>query len=141
MKNQTNYIIPVLAAVIFDSDGRVLIAQRKPKLHQELKWEFPGGKLKPTESPENCLTREIKEELGIKISIQRLFSAVNFSYSEKNIILLAYISKFVSGDFTLSDHQEVRWVPIKQLSNFDLSPADIPIVEKLIKNFKKISAH
>lgn len=135
MNNPTIHIIPVLAAIILNHDGSVLLAQRKPERMHGLKWEFPGGKLKVKESPENCLAREIEEELGIKISVQQLFSAINYSYPEENIILLAYFSELQSGTFRLTDHAEVRWVPINQLMTFDLSPADIPIVEKLIENY------
>ncbi len=130
-----NKIVPVLAAIIMNHDGSVLLAQRRPDKNNPLKWEFPGGKLKAKESPEYCLAREIQEELGIKISVRQLFSAVNYSYPHENILLLAYFAELLAGSVRLSDHQEVRWVPIEKLNAYDLSPADIPIVEKLIDNY------
>jgi 8-oxo-dGTP diphosphatase len=134
--NSGNPIVPVLAAIILNHDGSVLLAQRKPDKTNALKWEFPGGKLKPHESPENCLAREIEEELGISIAVRQLFSAVNYQYPHGNILLLVYFAELVSGRINLIDHADVRWVPILKLTNFDLSPADIPIVEKLMENFK-----
>jgi len=129
-------ITPVLAAIILNHNGSVLLAQRKPGKTNALKWEFPGGKLKPQESPENCLAREIEEELGISIAVRQLFSAVNYQYPHDNVLLLAYFAELVSGRLNLIDHADVRWVPILKLLNYDLSPADIPIVEKLMENFK-----
>jgi 8-oxo-dGTP diphosphatase len=136
MEGMTNPIIPVLAAIILNHDGSVLLAQRKSEITNPLKWEFPGGKLRIEESPENSLAREISEELGIKIAVQQIFSAVNYSYPHGNILLLAYFAELITGTFQLRDHKEVRWVPIEKLLNYDFSPADIPIVERLMENFK-----
>lgn len=135
MINNNDKITPVLAAIILNHDGTVLLAQRKPERTNPLKWEFPGGKLRIAESPENSLAREIEEELGIKISVRQLFTAVNYSYPHENILLLAYFSELITGSFRLTDHKEVRWVPIDKLQAYDLSPADIPIVERLMENF------
>ncbi|MBN2367087.1 MAG: (deoxy)nucleoside triphosphate pyrophosphohydrolase [Calditrichaeota bacterium] len=129
-------MIPVLAALIFNHDNSVLLAQRKPGKTNALKWEFPGGKLLSGETPESCLAREIEEELGLKISVGQLFSAVNYSYTHANILLLAYFAELVEGRIVLTDHINVRWVSIEKLLTFDLSPADIPIVEKLMENFR-----
>jgi len=137
MRKSNQQIIPVLAAVIFNDRREVLLAQRKSHLSQGLKWEFPGGKLKVGESPESCLKREIREELGIEIEIRKIYLAVNFSYPGKNILLLAYIAGYLSGDFVLVDHQGVEWVPLDRLDKFDFSPADLPIVEKLWMDYEK----
>lgn len=136
MNSLSERIIPVLAAIILNHEGNVLLAQRKPEKVNGLKWEFPGGKLRVKESPENCLTREIEEEMGIKIAVRQLFAAVNYSYPTENIILLAYFAELVSGSFSLTDHKEVRWVPLNKLLHYDLSPADLPIVQRLIENFR-----
>jgi 8-oxo-dGTP diphosphatase len=136
MNSLSERIIPVLAAIILNHEGNVLLAQRKPEKVNGLKWEFPGGKLKIKESPEYCLSREIEEEMGIKIAVRQLFAAVNYSYPEENIILLAYFAELVAGSFSLADHKEVRWVPLNKLLNYDLSPADTPIVQRLIENFR-----
>ena len=134
--NTNNKIVPVLAAIILNHDGNILLAQRKPGRKNELKWELPGGKLKISESPEHCLARELEEELGIKVSVKQLFSAVNYTYPGENILLLAYFAELISGKPRLIDHQEIRWVPITKSVSYQLSPADIPIIEKLIENFE-----
>lgn len=134
--NSISSITPVLAAIIVNHDGTVLLAQRKANRTNPLKWEFPGGKLKIGESPENSLAREIEEELGIKISVRQLFSAVNYSYPHENILLLVYFAELLTGSYHLTDHKELRWVPINKLLNYELSPADKPIAEKLMENFR-----
>ncbi len=136
MNYPSEQIIPVLAAIILNHDGSVLLAQRRADKTNPLKWEFPGGKLKVKESPEFCLAREIEEELGLKIVVRQLFSAVNYSYPHENILLLAYFAELISGALRLSDHKEVRWVPIEKLVTYEFSAADIPIVERLVENFK-----
>lgn len=130
-------IIPVLAAIIFNKNKEVLLAQRNAQLSQPLLWEFPGGKLKIHESPEDCLKREIREELGIEIEIKTIFTAVNFSYKEKNILLLAYIARFKSGEISLTDHRQVKWSVVEGLLKYDISPADLPIVKKLIRESRE----
>lgn len=135
---QDGGIVPVLAAIILNHDSRVLLAQRKPGKSNALKWEFPGGKLKAGESPESCLAREIEEELGLKISVNKIFSAVNYTYPHASILLLAYSAELTGGRISLNDHVNIQWVPIEKLITFDLSPADIPVVEKLMDNFKGI---
>lgn len=125
--------MPVLAGVIFNEHRRVLLAQRKSGLSREMKWEFPGGKLKIGESPEDCLRREIAEELGINITVKRIFCAVNHSYPDRKILLLAYLCQFASGEFKLSDHRDIHWVAINEILDWELSEADIPIAEKLVQ--------
>lgn len=124
-------IIPVLAAIIRDERGQVLIARRKSHLSNGGKWEFPGGKLFPGESPEQCLQREIREEMGIEIEVLGPFQLVNFSYPEKSILLIGYNCRFAGGDWHLTDHDQIRWVEKPRLGEYNFSAADLPIVEKL----------
>lgn len=124
-------IIPVLAAIIRDEAGRVLAARRKPHLSNGGKWEFPGGKLFSGESPEQCLAREIREEMGIEIEVLEPFHLVNFSYPEKSILLIGYVCRFAGGNWHLTDHDQIRWVEKNSLGEYDFSAADLPIVEKL----------
>ncbi len=136
MTSANHHILPVLAALILNDKNEILIAQRKSNISQGLKWEFPGGKLKSGETPESCLVREIQEELGIQIEINQIFTAVNHSYTDKNILLLAYLSNFIGGEFHLTDHIGVHWVQIQELAQYDLSDADYPIAEKLSGYFQ-----
>lgn len=130
MKHNQHFI-PVLAALIKNEKGEFLIAQRKPMLNNGGKWEFPGGKLQLGEVPEDCLTREIKEELGIEIIVEDPFQIVNQPYSERSILLISYFCEYVSGDINLKDHDQVEWVKPDLLIQYDLSEPDKTIAAKL----------
>jgi len=130
-KKKDRQIIPVLAAIVQNTGGNILIARRKPELSNGGKWEFPGGKLLFGESPEDCLKREIQEEMGIDIAVKSPYHLVNFGYGEKAILLIGYRCEFLGGQWKLLDHDRVLWVGIEKLSEYDFSAADIPIVHKL----------
>ncbi|KJR96073.1 MAG: NUDIX hydrolase [Peptococcaceae bacterium BRH_c4a] len=120
----------VTAAVITDQD-RVLITQRKKNSNQGLKWEFPGGKMEEGEDPEGCLIREIKEELDIDIAVQDIFKVVMHRYGDRNILLLAYLCSHAGGDPAPLECNNIAWVPVKRLMDFDLAAADVPVAAKL----------
>jgi len=121
----------VSAAIIVNGD-KILIAQRGPKYKLEFKWEFPGGGIEDGETPEECIVREIFEELNIKIRVDKFFDQSFYEYPHAQILLLAYIATWVSGEITLNDeHIGYRWVTVEELADYDFSPADIPLVQKL----------
>lgn len=95
-------------------------------------WEFPGGKVEPGESPEECLYRELKEELCIETKIGLFFGESCYDYGTKEIRLLCYVVEYLSGTFTLNDHDEIRWLQTHQLLDLRWAPADLPLVEKLV---------
>ena len=124
-------MINVVAGVIRDENGKILITQRNLKKAQGGLWEFPGGKIEPNETKENAIVREIKEELEIDIQVENYLAEKVFNYPEKDINLIALECKKVSGDIKLLEHEDYRWVTNKELDNFEFAPADIFIVEKL----------
>ncbi|MFQ5584559.1 MAG: (deoxy)nucleoside triphosphate pyrophosphohydrolase, partial [Calditrichia bacterium] len=121
-----------VAAVIRNASGNILVAKRNPRLSNGGKWEFPGGKLGVDEIPEECLKREILEELGIEIEVKTVFHVVNSVVPDKSILLIAYNCRFRKGEFTLSDHDEIRWLSPAEILNLNLSEPDIPVARKLI---------
>jgi len=129
-------MIDVTAAII-EKDSRILIAQRAAGKHLEHKWEFPGGKIEPGETPEVCLARELKEEFGITAEIKEFVAESVFSYGEKTIRLLGYRAKYVHGEFSLAVHEAIAWVRPDELMEFDLAPADIPIARALTTSLRK----
>jgi len=131
-------MVVVTAALIVDS-RKILIAQRKAGSHMELKWEFPGGKLEAGEKPEQCLVREIKEELELDIEVLDIYKVVMHDYDEKTVLLLCYKCKLSGGTANAADCNAFRWVDGEQLELFDYAPADIGIVEK-IKNDSSLLA-
>lgn len=123
-------IIKVTAAIL-EKDGRIIIAQRKSSDHLSGKWEFPGGKIEPGETPEECLARELSEEFDIDVAIGAFLGSNDHHYDHVSIELMAYRAVWIGGAITMNDHKAYRWVTIDQLTEFDFAPADIPFVEML----------
>jgi 8-oxo-dGTP diphosphatase len=125
-------MIDVTAAILIEN-GRVLIARRRPGASQAGMWEFPGGKIRPNESPAQCLKREIQEELGIEIAVGEFFGESVYAYEDKTIRLLAYRVRAEGGEMSRNDHAELAWVAIADLGRYRFCPADVPFTEKLRK--------
>jgi len=124
----------IVTAAAMMKNGKVLIAQRQAGSHMEYRWEFPGGKLEPDETPEECIVREIKEELDMEIEVIDIYKVVKFKYEEKDILLLCYLCKVMKGEGETLECNDFRWVGKDELAGFDFVPADLPIVEKLMKD-------
>jgi len=122
-----------VTAAIWIEHGRVLIARRRPGASQAGLWEFPGGKVRPEESPAQCLTREIKEELGVRIVVGEFFGESIYAYEEQTVRLLAYRVRAAAGVLSANDHAELAWVDKADLDRYRFCPADVPFVEKLRK--------
>lgn len=123
----------MVTAAVIERDGRVLIAKRKNGWRFAGKWEFPGGKIEPNETPEECLRRELREELGIETEIGNFFCSSTYAYPHATVQLLVYRAFHVSGEYTLYDHQEIRWVLPEDLLQYDFPEADNLVIEKLIQ--------
>lgn len=124
-------MIQVAAAIIF-RDNQVLIAKRAAHKSLAGYWEFPGGKIEAGETPEQCLLRELKEELELIVKVDRHLMDQVHDYGDFMITLKAYTCSFVKGQLTLTDHDEVQWVKVIDLLSYQLAPADIPVAKKLI---------
>jgi 8-oxo-dGTP diphosphatase len=123
-------MIDVTAAILIEH-GRVLIARRRPGASQAGLWEFPGGKVRPGESPEQCLKREILEELGVQVAVGEFFGENVHAYEDQTIRLLAYGVRVKSGTISANDHAELAWVAVADLHRYRFCPADVPLTEKL----------
>lgn len=120
-------IIDVTAAIV-ERDGKFLIARRAKGKHMGNKWEFPGGRIEDGESPEQCLQRELQEELGIAAIIKDFVAESVFDYGNKIVRLLGYKAEYISGDFKLTAHSEIKWVKIDEFNDFEFCAADIPLI-------------
>jgi 8-oxo-dGTP diphosphatase len=120
----------VTAAIIIQNN-KVLIAQRAPSDALAGMWELPGGKIEPGESPQQCLKREIREELEVEIDVLDFFGESIHRYDHGEIRLLAYFCRWTGGDFALKVHSRIEWVGSDELDRFDFAPADIPLAEEL----------
>ncbi|MDL1973095.1 MAG: 8-oxo-dGTP diphosphatase MutT [Deltaproteobacteria bacterium] len=121
-----------VTAAIIENDGKILIAKRKSDDRLKGRWELPGGKIRGGETPEQCLKREIKEELGIDIEVGRFFTSSKFTYPHISIELLVYFAKWKGGDIRVLAHDEVRWVYPHELLDYSFADADLPVVKRLI---------
>ena len=126
--------IPVVAAVIEDGRGCVLVAQRPPHKHLALKWEFPGGKVDAGESPEAALIRELREELGIDTEIVRPLPRFTHDYGTVVIAMIPFVCRLAPGSAAphLHEHVALRWVPPTELATLDIAAADLPVVAALL---------
>jgi 8-oxo-dGTP diphosphatase len=127
-------MIEVAAAIIENEHGQILIARRKKGKAQEGLWEFPGGKIENNETIEECLKRELLEEMNIKIWPYEPFGVNDHYYGSTHIRLYAHKAKFVSGELILVDHDQYEWVYYKDLEEYEFAPADVKFVKNLIGN-------
>jgi 8-oxo-dGTP diphosphatase len=125
-------MIDVTAAILQNNIGDILIAKRKKGKALEGFWEFPGGKVEVNETPKECLIRELKEEMSINVLVEEYVGESIYEYEGKNCIrLLAFKGRIISGEINLKDHDQYKWVSIKELKEVKLAPADIPIIEMI----------
>jgi len=126
--------IEVVAGVIFNNLGEVLITKRKLSKTNGGKWEFPGGKIEKNENEKDALTRELKEELNIEVEIvEKLLTTKS---RDSRIILHSFKVILLKNEIVLNEHDEYKWLKIKDLSNYSFTEADLKILEFLILNYK-----
>jgi 8-oxo-dGTP diphosphatase len=116
----------VTAAIII-REGKVLLARRKQGEALAGFWEFPGGKVEPGETPEECLRRELKEELGIAAAVGDMLAESEYQYAAGAVRLLAMETRIVEGELALTVHDRADWVASSDLDCYNLAPADKPI--------------
>ena len=124
-------MITVVAAAI-ERDGLILIGQRKSTAHHPLKWEFPGGKVDPGETPETALIRELAEELSIEASIAGEIARYEYRYPGKEAILLVFyrVTEF-RGEPVNRAFEKIAWVSPEKLSEYDFLEGDVDFVDLL----------
>ena len=123
--------ILVVAAALYDDDGRVLIAERPVGKHMAGRWEFPGGKVNAGESEAQALARELREELGVAVVASRPFMRLAHSYADRDVELSMWIVEDFDGQPQSLDGQRLKWVPPAQLVDEDILEADRPFVDAL----------
>ena len=127
-------MIDVTCAIIRNEDNEVLVVQRGEKTDHPLKWEFPGGKTSGNESHEECIIREVKEELSMEIIICRTLSPVEHDYGHKKIRLIPFVCDTLDEMPLLSEHIAFRWLPAEDLLGIEYSEADIPVAKQYIES-------
>ena len=123
-------MIRVAAGIIFQNN-KILVTRRGPGEKHAGCWEFPGGKLEASETFQQCIEREILEEIGLVVKANEILATSTFSYSHGSVELTAILCTAENMDIKLTVHDRYRFVAPKSLSSVDLLPADIPIALKL----------
>lgn len=125
---QSKKQITVTAAIIWQ-DGKVLITKRPEGTHLEGMWEFPGGKKEEAETLEECIAREIKEELGVQVKPEKLLLTVNHEYETKIVDLHIFECALVNGLPVPMEGQDMKWVKPSDMSGYTFPPPDIEVIE------------
>ena len=126
----------VSAVALIDTDGRVLLNQRPASKSMAGLWEFPGGKIEKNESPNECIIREVREELGVDIS-NSCFSPLTFTtfdYEDFSVIIFLYLSREWEGFIKGKENQNLKWVRPNEMFKINMLPADIPLISFIRDN-------
>ena len=124
-------MIHVTAAIIFNEDNRILLAQREKTSVRPLLWELPGGKQEPGEDLRSCLKRELLEEFEIQVEVGPFFMKHRHAYPDLELMLHAFYIQNTTGEFQLKAHRQIQWVSVNEFFHYSLAEADIPILEAL----------
>jgi len=120
-----------VACAVIERDGLILAAQRSGTMSLPLKWEFPGGKIRAGERPEECLARELVEELGVNVRIGEALARTTHDYADFTVTLYPFWCDIAAGEITLHEHAAIRWLPPDRLAELDWAEADLPIIASL----------
>jgi len=122
-------MIEVTCAIIRNDEGKVLVVRRGPDISNAGKWEFPGGKIKIGETQEDCIIREIHEELGIDIILSGSLEPVEHDYGDKYIKLYPFICDTLATRLFFTEHDDHQWLKPEELVNVNFSDADVPVAK------------
>lgn len=114
----------------------MLATQRSTTMSLPLKWEFPGGKIAPGELPAECLRRELIEELGLYITVERALPQHTHSYHTFTVTLHPFVCTIASGEITLHEHAAFSWLPPEDLHTLDWAAADLPVIQTYTDSLK-----
>lgn len=120
----------VVAALIWAGD-KFMICQRPEHKARGLLWEFVGGKVEPGETKEQALIRECKEELNVTISVHEIYMAVTHEYPDLTVHLTLFRAEIAEGTPQKLEHNDIRWITVAEIPNYDFCPADDVILRKL----------
>ena len=125
-------MVEVVAALIWDKD-KFMICQRPVHKARGLLWEFVGGKVEPGETKEQALIRECQEELAITISVGNVFMDVVHEYPDINVHLTLFNATIAEGVPQKLEHNDIKWISINEIPEYNFCPADTEILERLIR--------
>jgi len=140
LEQRTNNLPKVVVGGLIYQNDKILICQRKEEGDHPLKWEFPGGKLKDNENNQEALKRELNEELSIEINDMIFFDEYLYEYKKisKNLKLVFFQIFQFEGEIQNKVHQQLKWIEISKLGDYDFLEGDLKIIDKLMNNDSNI---
>mgnify|MGYP001448749916 FL=1 len=140
LEQKTNNLPKIVVGGLIYQNKKILICQRKKEGDHPLKWEFPGGKLKDSENNKEALKRELKEELSIEVNEMIFFDEYLYEYKKlsKNLKLVFFQIFQFEGEIQNKVHQQLKWIDISKLGDYDFLEGDLKIINKLMNNDPKI---
>lgn len=126
-------VFVVAGAIV--KDKKVFAAQRGDHGETRFKWEFPGGKIEPHETPQDALAREFREELKIEVKVHELITSIVDEYPTQILHIDTYRCELISGEPTLTEHLAMAWSNKEELDKLDFSKADAPTLAKIKKDY------
>jgi 8-oxo-dGTP diphosphatase len=131
--SNTRTPLPVTCGII-ERAGKVLCTRRSAAMSLPLKWEFPGGKIHEGESPEECLRRELREELGIEAEVGRSLSPATHAYPGLSVTLYPFLCRIApDASITLHEHDRAVWLDPEDLPSLDWAEADVAVVDAYLQ--------
>lgn len=124
----------VVAGLVGDGSGKVLVTRRRPDQPMPDQWEFPGGKMEPGEAPDAALARELVEELGARVEVGPIWDVLFHRYADRAVLMLIYACRLLPGEIARCvEVADLAWVTPLELgaAGLDLLPADRPLVDRL----------
>jgi 8-oxo-dGTP diphosphatase len=123
--------VAIAAGIIVDGRGRILVARRLPGSHLEGLWEFPGGKVRPGESAEAAVRREVEEEVGLAVEETVFLHRQQFRYPDRAVEIDFFLARRFSGEPTPRQGQELAWVAPAELDCYPMPPANAAVIAML----------
>ncbi|MGZ9899670.1 8-oxo-dGTP diphosphatase MutT [Shewanella gaetbuli] len=128
--------VHVAVGVILNNNKQILLAKRHGHLHQGGKWEFPGGKVESNETDTQALIRELKEEVNITVNSSAPFMDISHNYPDKHVRLDIHLVTDFSGEAKGMEQQQIEWVSLQQLADYDFPEANKPILNRILAEFE-----
>ena len=119
-----------VTAAIIHQDGKILATQRGYGDYKDW-WEFPGGKIEPGETPEDCIVREIREELAAEIAVEKLLCTVEWEYPKFHLSMDCFLCHVAEGELTLLEHEASRWLTRDEADDVHWLPSDLEVISLL----------
>ena len=132
--NEAPGAVQQVTAAFIEKNGKILLALRKAGKHMGRKWEFPGGKIDPGESPAQALRRELHEEFSIQAEIGEFLGSTRYREKQIDLEILLYRTVHLAGTFVLRDHEEIRWVEEEEVESYDLVESDRKLFRKYLQS-------